>query len=61
MRHNAALREVKRYMLGVVAVGLAFLRTVDIAEADTFRAVVVEDFDGIAVEDGDNAASKVGS
>jgi len=39
-------------VLGFLAVGLAFLRTIDPAEADTFRALVVQDFDGVAVEDG---------
>jgi hypothetical protein len=43
-------------MLGVVAVCLALLRAVDAAEADTLRAGVVEDFDGVAVEDGDDLA-----
>ncbi len=32
---------------------------VDAAEADTFRAGVVQDFDGVAVEDGDNGAGEV--
>jgi hypothetical protein len=40
-------------LLGSVAEGLAFLRAVDAAEADTFRVGVVQDFDGVAVEDGD--------
>ena len=41
-------------MLGVVAVGLAFLRAVDPAEADAFSAIVMQDFEGVAVEDGDD-------
>ena len=45
---------------GVVAVGLAFLRTVDAAESDTFRVVVVQDFDGVAVEDGHDLAGEIG-
>ena len=32
---------------------------VDTVEADTFRAGVVQDFDGVAVEDGDNGAGEV--
>ena len=48
-------------MLGVVAVGLAFLRAVDAAEADTFRVVVVQDFEGVAVEAGDDGAEKSAS
>ena len=33
-------------MLCVVAVGLAFLRAIDVVEADTFSAVVEENVDG---------------
>jgi hypothetical protein len=29
---------------------LAFLRVVDPAKADTFRVVVVQDFEGVAIE-----------
>jgi hypothetical protein len=29
------------------------------AEADAFRAVIVQDFDGVAVEDGDDGAGEV--
>jgi hypothetical protein len=43
-------------LLGSRAVGLAFLRAVDAAESDAFRVVVVQDFDGVAVEDGDDGA-----
>ena len=32
---------------------MAFLRAVDAAEADTLRVGVVQDFDGVAVEDTD--------
>jgi len=46
-------------MLCVVAVGLAFLRTVDAAEADTLRAGVVQNFDGVAVKDGDDEAGTI--
>jgi hypothetical protein len=38
---------------------LAFLRAVDATEADTLRVGVVQDFDGIAVEDGNNGAAEV--
>jgi hypothetical protein len=31
-------------------------RAVDTAEVDTFRAVVAEDFEGVAVEDGNDGA-----
>jgi len=43
-------------VLGVVAIGLPFLRAVDSAEADAFGMVVVQHFDGVAVEDGDDRA-----
>jgi hypothetical protein len=33
---------------------LAFLRVVDASEADAFRVLVRQNFDGIAVEDGDD-------
>jgi hypothetical protein len=36
---------------------LALLRAVDPAEANAFRVVVVQDFDGVAVEEGDDEAS----
>jgi hypothetical protein len=39
---------------------LALLRTVDATEADTFRMGIVQDFDRIAIEDGDNGAGEVG-
>lgn len=38
-------------MLGLLAEGLPLLGTVDPAEANTFRALVVQDFVGAAVED----------
>jgi len=46
-------------VLGVVAVGLALLRAVDTTKTDTCRTSVMQDFDGVAVEDGDNGAGKV--
>ena len=46
-------------LLASRAVRLAFSRAVDAAEADAFRELVVEDFDGVAVEDGDDWAGKV--
>ena len=39
---------------------LALFWTVDAAEADTFRVLVVQDFDGVAVEDGNDGAGEVG-
>jgi hypothetical protein len=38
-------------LLGSVAEGLTSLRTVDAAEAGTLRLGVVQNFDGVAVED----------
>jgi hypothetical protein len=46
-------------LLGPLAVGLAFLRAVDAAEADTFSAVRVQDFNSVAVEDGDGRGGMV--
>jgi hypothetical protein len=39
-----------------MAVRLTLLRAVDPAEADAFRVLLVEDFEGIAVEDQDDEA-----
>jgi len=41
-------------LLGAVAVGLAFLGTVNALEPDTLRAFVFQDFDGVAIEDPDS-------
>jgi len=41
------------------AVGWAFLRAVDVAQADAFRVLVVQDFEGVAVEDGDDGVGEV--
>jgi hypothetical protein len=38
---------------------LAFLRTVDPAETDTFRLLIVQDFDEIGVEAGGDRAGEV--
>jgi hypothetical protein len=47
-------------VLGVPPLSLALLRAVDAAEADAFRVLVVQDFDGVAVEDGDDGAGEIG-
>ena len=47
-------------LLRSLAERLAFLRAVDPAEADTFSVVTVEDFEGIAVKDGDDFSGKRG-
>ena len=39
---------------------MAFLRAVDAAEANTLRLGVVENFDGVAVDDGNNGAGETG-
>lgn len=38
---------------------MALLRAVDPVEADAFRVVVVQDFEGVAVEDGGDGADEV--
>jgi hypothetical protein len=40
---------------------LALLRAIDPAETDAFSAVVVQNFDGVAVEDADDLPGEVGS
>ena len=52
--------EVRGSVLGLLAEGLAFLRAVNPAEADAFRMLIVQDFDGVAVEDGDDGAGEGG-
>jgi hypothetical protein len=47
-------------LLGAFAVGLTFFRAVDAVEPDTFSAGVVQDFDGVAVEDGNDGPREVG-
>ena len=39
---------------------LALLWTIDTTETDAFSAVIVQDFDGIAVENSDDSSWKVG-
>jgi hypothetical protein len=39
---------------------VAFLRAINPVEADTFRVSVVQDFDGVAIEDGNGLACKAG-
>ena len=51
--------ECRRSVLGFVAKGLAFLRTVDAAQADALRVGIVQDFDGVAIEEGDDRAGEV--
>jgi hypothetical protein len=46
-------------MLGVVAVSFAFLRAIDATQTDTFGVLVVQDFDGVAVGNGDDGAGEV--
>ena len=45
----------------LLAVSSAFLRTLDTAESDTFSVVVVQDFERVVVEDGDDRSGEVGS
>ena len=60
-RDFLAVDERRGELLGLLAEGLAFFRTVDAAEADAFRALIVQHFEGVAVEDGDDGAGEVGS
>lgn len=46
-------------MFGSLAVGLAFLRAIDAAESDAFRVLVLQDFDAVAVEDGDDQPTEI--
>src|SRR5262249_52543946 len=49
--------KLRRRLLGSLPVGLTFLRAVNAVEPDTFRALVVQDFDGLAVENRDCISS----
>ena len=51
--------EVRGGVLGIVAKGLAFFRAVDATETDAFRALVVQDFESVAVKDSDDGAGEV--
>ena len=53
--------EVRGGLLGVLTIGGAFLGAVDIAEADAVRLLVLEDFEGVTVEDEDDGAGVVDS
>jgi hypothetical protein len=46
-------------LLGSHAVSLTFLWAINATQADTFGAVVVQDFDGVAVENGYDEAREV--
>lgn len=48
-------------VLGLLAAGLAFLRAVDPAEADAFSVVIVQNFEGVAVDYPDCSSGEVGS
>ncbi len=52
---------LRRGLLGSLAVGLTFLRVVDADAADTFGVLVVQDFEGVAVEVGKNLTCQVSS
>jgi hypothetical protein len=41
-----------------MAVSLALLRAVDAVESDAFGVVIVQDFDSVAIEHGDDGAGK---
>ena len=46
-------------MFCLLAVGLALLRAVDAVKADTFSLLVVQDFEGVAIEGRKDGASEV--
>ena len=58
-RDLLAKNQVRRGLLRSLTVGLAFLWAVDAVESDAFSAVVVQNFDGVAVEDGDDSLCKI--
>ena len=45
---------------GLAGQMVGFFRAVDAAQADTFRAGVVQHFECVTVEDGDDGAGEVG-
>jgi len=47
-----------RSLLGSMAVRLTLLGAVNAVEADTLSSVVVQDFDGVAIEDRDDGAGE---
>jgi len=49
--------QLRNGSLGSLALGLTFLRTVNPVQADAFSSFVVQDFDGVAVEDGEYVAT----
>jgi len=51
--------KVRSGLLGSLAEGLALLWAIDATETDTFRAVIVQDFEGVAVEDGDDGTGEI--
>jgi len=53
--------EGRQGLFGLVAIRLAFLVAVNAVEADALRMFAVQDFEGIAVKDGDYLASEIGS
>ena len=46
-------------MLGLLTVSLALLRAVDTTEADAFWVLIVQDFEGVAVEDANGFSTEV--
>ena len=48
-------------LFGFVAEGLSLLRTVDAARSDALRVLIVQDFDGVAIKDGDDMAENFAS
>jgi hypothetical protein len=47
-------------LFNFVAERLAFFRAVDATEPDSFGVLIMQDFDRVAVEDGDDRAGEAG-
>ena len=60
-RDFLAMDERRCELLGLLAEGLALLRTVDATQSDAFSLAIVEYIKGVAVENADDAAGEVGS
>jgi hypothetical protein len=58
-RHVLTKDQLRDGLLRPLAVSLALLRAVDAPETDALSAVIVQDFDGVAVEDGDDGAGEL--
>ncbi len=58
--HIFAKHELRCCLLRSLAKRLGFLRAVDAIQVDAFRPFVVQHFDGVAVNNGDDEAGELG-